>query len=178
MTFDVSGEPESISFTAQQIVELRDEWKRNDSDETLSSYIHGLINCGLVHEAISTLEEEKQKTPDRFAVYTLLGECFIVDSLGREFEFGCNIAKRRKCFAKLCSETSRSTCQPFFNELLAERSRWYDGTTEERERESLDLINSYEKHSELSDGMFHIATWLNIKQNNYEAAETLSQIRS
>jgi hypothetical protein len=61
VTFDSLENPESIKPHRQQIVELRDEWKRNDSDETLPSYIHGLINCGLVHEAISTLKKRKNE---------------------------------------------------------------------------------------------------------------------
>lgn len=174
VTFDVSEEPESISLTAQQIVELRDEWKRNDSDETLSSYIHGLLNCGLVHSAISTLEEEKKKTPDRFAVYSLLGECFIVDNIGREFEFGFNLAKAEEMFRKAVAlKPQDRVANHFLASCLLKDSDGTMGTTEERERESLELINSYEKHSELSDGMFHIATWINIKQNNFEAARQL-----
>jgi tetratricopeptide (TPR) repeat protein len=174
VTIDVSEEPESVNLTAKQIIEFREDWKRDDSDEKLSTYIHGLLNCGLVQAAISTLEEEMRKTPDRSAVYSLLGECFIVDSLGREFEFGCNLAKAEDMFRKAIALKPQDRIANYFlaNCLLRD-SDGTMGTTEERERESLELINEYEKHSELSDGMFHIATWLNIKLHNFEAAREL-----
>jgi hypothetical protein len=48
------------------------------------------------------------------------------------------------------------------------------GTTADRERESLESDQQIPKSiPSLSDGMFHIATWLNIKQNNFQAARQL-----
>lgn len=171
VTIDILDNIEPPTLTAKQIIELKKEWQQSQSDAALSDYIDGLINCGLVQQAISTLEEEERKTPERVLVLRLLGQCLILDSIGREFEFDFDLPRAEEVLRKtIAIDPQDRMANHLLSNCLARDLDGTLGTTSDRETECLELINQYQKHSELSDGMFQLATWLNIKKNRLPEA--------
>ena len=174
ITLEIGSDSEASNLTANQLIELRDEWKRNDSDETLSKYINSLFDCGLVDEARLILEESARKTPDRVLIFNLLGQSYIIDHLGREFELCCELTRAEEAFRKAITlDPQNRIANHYLANCLARDADGTLGTTAEREKECLELINRYHAQSDLSDGMFRIAAWLHIKQNDFQSAKEL-----
>ncbi len=174
ITVETGSDAEVSNVTANQLIELRKAWQLNDSDDTLSKYVDALFRCGLIGEARSLLEESARKTPDRLLVLNLLGQSYLTNRLGRDFEPDFSLALAEEAFRKVITlDPNNRIANHFLANCLARDVDGTLGTTEEREKECLEFINRYRAQSDLSDGMFRLAVWLNIKRNDFQSARDI-----